>query len=240
MDRTRSRIVVALDPPVGVRDSLSWGLRIINATKDLVAGYEVGLPMLIKAGGINGLARLINEMDGAELRIADLKLADISDMMIMSVAELVDIGFNAFTAHAFIGYTGALRELSDYLLRRNALLIGIVSMSQRGGIEFFDPLLNKLTTIALKADAWGLIAPATRPWVIRSLRRYLDSMGMRYVRILAPGVGVQGGRVGEALGSGADYEIIGRLVTRDPDPRGKVVEINKIHRSVLESREGYT
>ncbi len=235
--RGRSRLIVALDPPANVVDGLSWGLRIVDETRDLVAGYEVGLPMVIRCGGLSNLARLLDLMGSDKLKIADLKLADISDMMILSIDPLLEIGFNAFTAHGFIGYDGGLRELGEYLLRRNALLITIVSMSHRGGMDLFDKQLDRLVDLAIRAGSWGLVAPATRPWVLRKLRRLLEERGWRHIRIIAPGIGAQGGSPGEALRSGADYEVVGRLITRDDRPRDRVLEILSIHENILKSIE---
>ncbi len=234
MDRkSSSRIIVALDPPEEIDDVVSWALNIVDNTIDYVVGYEIGLPLLIRANGVKELSMLLDRISDLELRIADLKLADISDMMILAIKPLIEIGFNAFTAHAFIGYSGALKELGSFLLKNNSKLICIVSMSQPGGVDFFDKYLDKLTDIAIKAGAWGLVAPATRPWVVRKLRKLIDEMGWRHIKILAPGIGYQGGRPGQALENGADYEIIGRYVTRSNNPRDIVREVARVHGEVI-------
>ena len=237
--RFKSRLIIALDPPAGVGDSLGWALRIVGETKDLVAGYELGLPMIIRSGGLNNLARLLDSMGDEKLKIADIKLADINDMMILSIEPLIDIGFNAFTAHTFIGYDGGLRDLGEYLSRKNVSLISIVSMSHRGGVELFDKLMDRLVDIAIRSGSWGLVAPATRPWILRQLRRLLEERGWRHIKIIAPGIGAQGGLPGEALRNGADFEVVGRLVTRDSFPRRKALEIVSIHENILKIIESW-
>ena len=235
----RSRLIIALDPPAGIGDSLGWALRIVNETKDLVTGYELGLPMIIRSGGLNNLARLLDNMGDEKLKIADIKLADINDMMILSIEPLIDIGFNAFTAHSFIGYDGGLRDLGEYLSRKNALLISIVSMSHRGGVELFDKVMDRLVDISIRSGSWGLVAPATRPWILRQLRRLLEERGWRYIKIIAPGIGAQGGLPGKALKNGADFEIVGRLITRNSFPRRKALEINSMHKNILKTIESW-
>lgn len=233
----KSRLIIALDPPAEISDGLGWALRIVDKTKDLVAGYELGLPMIIRSGGLNNLAKLLDSIGDEKLKIADIKLADINDMMILSIDPLINIGFNAFTAHSFIGYNGGLRDLGEYLSRKNVLLISIVSMSHRGGVELFDKLMDKLVDIAIRSGSWGLVAPATRPWILRQLRRLLEARGWRHIRIISPGIGAQGGLPGEALRNGADFEVIGRLITRNDFPRRKALEIVSIHEGILKTVE---
>lgn len=228
----KSRLIIALDPPAEISDGLGWALRIVDKTKDLVTGYELGLPMIIRSGGLNNLSKLLDSMGDEKL-----KIADINDMMILSIKPLINIGFNAFTAHSFTGYNGGLRDLGEYLSRKNVLLISIVSMSHRGGVELFDKLMDKLVDIAIRSGSWGLVAPATRPWILRQLRRLLEARGWRHIRIISPGIGAQGGLPGEALRNGADFEVIGRLITRNDFPRRKALEIVSIHESILKTVE---
>lgn len=233
----KSRLVIALDPPPDT-SAFDWALKIIDSTRDLVAGYEAGLTLLVKLRGVDELKEIVKAMGGVELRIADFKLADIADMMILAVEPLIKIGFNAFTAHAFIGYDKGLKELSEYLSLNNAKLLTIISMSHPGGTSFLDPVLDKLLMLAVRAGSWGIIAPATRPWVIRKARRLLEDRGWRHIKILSPGIGIQGGKPGDGLRAGADYEIIGRLITRDIDPRNKALEVIEVHEKVIEYVEG--
>ncbi|WFO74838.1 orotidine 5'-phosphate decarboxylase [Desulfurococcaceae archaeon MEX13E-LK6-19] len=234
--KRKPRLIIALDPPPDV-DAYNWAIDIIESTRDLVAGYEVGLTLLVKLRGLEELKDIINAMKNVELKIADFKLADISDMMLLAVEPLVKIGFNAFTAHAFIGYDKGLKELSEYLASNNARLLTIVSMSHPGGVSFLDPVLDKLLGLAVRANSWGIIAPATRPWVIRKARRLLEDYGWRHIKIISPGIGIQGAKPGDGLLAGADYEVVGRLITRDIDPRNKAMEVVEIHQRIIERVE---
>ncbi len=221
----RLPIIVALDPPIGV-DPVKWCFRIIDDTLDIVSGYKIGLPLILDLDRKRDLEKIVGKMKGVWLRIADLKLADIGDIMVSIIRRLHEFGFNAFIVHGFIGYNGALDRVSDYVDSIDAKLITVVSMSHSGSSEIIDHVLDRLLEVALRAGSWGIVAPATRPEIIRGIR---SRVGDR-VKILSPGIGVQGARPSTAIKAGADYEIIGRLVTRSEDPRKTLLEIRDLYR----------
>jgi len=228
MSGSGSRIIVALDPPDDV-NVVDWCLSIIGETRDLVAGYKIGLPLLVRLDSINELSLLARAMGDGLLRIVDLKLADIGDVMVSSIKPFIHYGFNYFIAHSFIGCRDGLGVLNSFLRENNAWLITVVSMSHRGSVEVMDSIVDRLLEVSVNVGAWGVVAPATRPEIIRFVRKHIGSRA----RILSPGIGPQGARPGDALMAGADYEIIGRMITRNSGPRHVVKEINKIHESLL-------
>ena len=221
----RLPIIVALDPPIGV-DPVKWCFKIIDDTLDIVSGYKIGLPLILDLDRKRDLEKIARKMEGVWLRIADLKLADIGDIMVSIIRRLHEFGFNAFIVHGFIGYDGALDRVSDYVDSIDAKLITVISMSHSGSSEIIDHVLDRLLEVALRAGSWGIVAPATRPEIIREIR---SRVGDR-VKILSPGIGVQGARPSTAIKAGADYEIIGRLVTRSEDPRKTLLEIRDLYR----------
>ena len=203
--------MVALPVIVGL-DALQSRYQVVSLVQEtcgLTAGYKVGLPTLLK---IPGIGREVRRACDNALVIADLKLADIADTMIR-IAGITRGWADAVIAHAFPGYEGALDGLSGFLEENGQKLVVVVAMSNPGASETMDPLLETLVSIAKKAKAWGIVAPATRPHVIARARSlYPEAV------ILSPGVGAQGARPGEAVKAGADYEIIGRLITTSRDP----------------------
>jgi len=96
----------------------------------------------------------------------------------------------------------------------------VVAMSNPGAAETMDPILPKLVSIARRARAWGLVAPATRPGAVAEARRLYPE-----AYIMSPGVGAQGAPPGSALAAGADAEIVGRAVTLAGDPLAALEEI---------------
>ena len=202
-----SRVIIALDPPPGV-DALDWAASIVDKLKGRVAGFKVGLPLLARSG-YGGLAALLSRL--TPLRIADFKLADIPAVM-WSIVEPVVYEVDAVIAHAFVG-PEALAELRDRLREAGVELILVYHMSHRGAESTFGRCIDVIDSVVERVKPWGLVAPATLPaMILRARRRYPD------VVIISPGVGAQGARPGEAICAGADYEIIGRSVTRAEDP----------------------
>ncbi len=204
------KVVVALDPPEGV-NPLDWVRRRYVVLKDLADGFKVGLPLILRVG-LERLNEVFKEYDG--LLIADLKLADVGDIMVNVLEGLSKTRVNGVIAHAFVGYEDGVSKLALKSKELGIKLITVVSMSHKGSLEFIDKHLNDLVELSVKAGAWGVIAPATRPEVIKRVRSLVGSK----LKILAPGVGFQGALPGVAICAGADYEIVGRAVTLAENP----------------------
>ncbi len=210
-----ARVIVALDPPAGVEPA-RWASSIVSRLGGYVAGFKIGLPLLLRAG-YEAVAGLLDRAEG--LRIADLKLADIAPVM-ESVVEPLLLHVDAVIAHAFVGVEGALAELRDALERYGARLILVYHMSHPGARLTFGGCMDVIDDVVEAVRPWGLVAPATQPEVVRRARsRYPD------VVILSPGVGAQGAAPGAAICAGADYEIVGRSITRSGDPLGALREL---------------
>ena len=222
-------IIIALDPPNNTLKPLNWALKIIDETKDLVIGYKIGLPLVLELG--RELSLVLEKTRDSELVIADLKLADIGDIMLTTIKKLAQIGFNTYIVHSFIGLRNGLDKISDYLKKTKGKLVTILSMSHPGSNEVIDKNYDLLLDITLKANAWGCVVGATKPELIMKTRRITREKNAD-LKIISPGIGVQGAKPGSAIKAGADYEIIGRLITRDPRPREKLLEIINLYQGV--------
>lgn len=221
-------LIIALDPSHRVRNSINWCINIIRETNDLVIGYKIGLPLIIKTG-VYGLEKIIKNIDQSNLVIADLKLADIGEIMIETIKPLINIGIDTYIVHGFIGYSNGLEKISKYLEKKKCKLITIVSMTHSGSSELIDKNTNELINIALKAKSWGVVS-ANKKEIIEKIKKkcYEEKIDLK---ILTPGIGIQGSEPGSGLKNGADYEIIGRLITRSRNPRKKLIDlINKYYR----------
>ncbi|MEM0347424.1 MAG: orotidine-5'-phosphate decarboxylase [Zestosphaera sp.] len=212
-----SKVVVALDPPPRV-ELESWVKERVDCLEELVSSFKVGLPLVLRTG-VSKLRDLFSA--SSKPLIADLKLADIGDIMSYVVEVLADAGVDAVISHAFVGKYGAL----DSLVRKSEELgikpILVVSMSHPGSTEFIDKHLSEFVSMALELRVWGVVAPATRREVISKVRELAGSE----LRILSPGVGAQGAEPGSAICSGADYEIVGRAVTSSSNPKETLKKI---------------
>lgn len=212
-------LIVALDPPLNV-DTKLWIFQRYEAVKDVVQGFKIGLPAIIRYG-LENVASIFKGYEG--LLIADLKLADIGDIMAFVVKQLKSYGFNAVIAHSFIGLKQGLEILVKTCEEEGLRLILIASMSHEGSREFIDKHLDEFIRLAKDLGSWGIVAPATRPQIIKYIR---DEVGLS-IKILSPGVGAQGAAPGDALCAGADYEIVGRVITHSINVREETLNIVK-------------
>jgi len=217
-----SRVIVAVDSKPAT--SLDYWVSLASSLCGFVAGFKVGLPFMFDYG-VSGLRALRSSCD--KLLIADFKLADIDHIMVLTVSRVVGY-VDGVIAHAFVGLSGGLEGLKDYLDSLSIKLILIVSMSHWGSLDVIDVSVDRLLWVANRLKPWGLVAPATKPHVISYVRRRAS-----WAKILAPGIGVQGARPGDGIRAGADYEIIGRLIVEAPNPLEVVKWINSEHDRIL-------
>jgi orotidine-5'-phosphate decarboxylase len=103
-------------------------------------------------------------------------------------------------------------------------------MSHPGAIEFYQKLGEKIAKMAKELGATGIVAPATRP---NRVKRYRDIIGENML-IISPGVGPQGGQIGDAIKEGANFEVIGRLIYTSNDPARTAREISQQLKKRLE------
>jgi len=217
--KNKSRIILALDHLGKLRDE-----RILRKAIANVAGVKIGLPLVLS----EGFSYVVNFLSNKDTYVlADFKLADIPDIMIR-VSEKV-IGFvDGVIAHAFVGCE-AISKLREFLKSYGVELFLVIAMTHRGAEEFINRHTEEFIEIA-KDYADGVVAPATFPDKISLARRILEDKV-----IVSPGIGAQGAEVGSAIRMGADFEIIGRLITMSEDPLAVVSGINRIHRKILAS-----
>lgn len=214
----KSRIIIALDDLGRMKDK-----GLLKKVVDEVAGIKIGLPLALSREFRDVLATL---SDTDAYIVADFKLADIPHIMIKAVEKVMD-HIDGVIAHAFVGRE-AIAQLFKFLSEHDIELFLVVAMTHKGAEEFINSLTEKFIHFAKELGVTGVVAPATFPEKISLARRLLvDSI------ILSPGVGAQGAEIGSALRHGADFEIIGRLITESNDPLAEVHKINKVHSLVL-------
>lgn len=208
-------LIIAWDRP-GDAKAVEQACRAAVAVK-------LGLPLVIQTRGraVYDARRMCDGMV-----IADLKLADIGATM-KSIVDSIP-GVDGVIAHAFVGVEGALDELKEHLDSKGVGLYLLVSMSHPGSRDVIDQAIDRLFDVAEKVDPLGLVAPATRPGIVRMARdRFPDKV------IISPGVGAQGARPGDALCAGANYEIVGRAITRSGNPLERALEIRRMQEVAL-------
>lgn len=195
-------LIVALDKP--------QSLGLVDTLCGVASGFKIGVPLLLDVG-LEGLRRARSRCSDA-LWVADMKLADIGHVMALTARRLAGL-VDAVIAHGFVGLESALDILAEECRRMGMKLVVIASMSHPGS-RIYDKVLEDVLEVIEAVKPWGVVAPATRPNIIRRVRRRLGCS----VAILSPGIGAQGASPGDAICAGADYEIVGRAITSSENP----------------------
>ena len=191
-------------------------LKILNEISDYIAAVKINRPFTDAVE-----LKFIKELKKFNLPlIADFKLADIDNTNAWLARHAFNAGFDAVIAHAFLG-EDAVSAVIDVAREKNKGVILVVNMSHPGSREFITPNSDVMCEIAKKLNADCVVAPATRPEEISDVREIIG----REILILSPGVGVQGGKVGAAISSGADFEMVGRSIYKSKNPKSAAERI---------------
>ncbi|MGC8975215.1 MAG: orotidine 5'-phosphate decarboxylase / HUMPS family protein [Thermoprotei archaeon] len=205
---------------------------LLKRIYDYVSGVKIGLPYILRYG-LKSVSNLISMHKDKYYFIADLKLADIGDVMLPVVDELSGAGFQGVVSHAFVGYKGALELLSSRVRELGIELFLQVSLPHEGAGEVIDRSYHLIKNVLNLTDASGLIIPASKGFMIREIR---SSFGKKHV-ILASGILRMGARPGEGICSGADVEVVGRAITLSTNPESATKEIVSLQKTYVESRK---
>lgn len=207
-------LVLALDPPFGPNGSLTAS-RIVAETCDMVSAYKVGIPLILEEG--SQAIKTLKELCSRRL-IADFKLADIGSVNSFVVEKLSALGIDAIIAHGFVGLNGSLDAIIETGKRLGLDVILVASMSHPGSKMFIDKHFEEIVSLALETEVHGIVVAANKPHMVKKAREIAGSR----LYIYSPGIGVQGAEPGDAICAGADYEIVGRIITRSAQPRSSL------------------
>lgn len=214
----RDRLIVALDVPAA-----DQAKALIERLGDSVGVYKIGLELLF-AGGFE-LARALAQ-SGRPVFV-DAKLLDIGATVERSTAAIASSGAAFLTVHALDKKTlaAAVRGRGDSTLK----LLGVTVLTNLAPSDLIEQGIDHpLAEVALHrarlakdAGLDGVIASGHEAAAIR------EAVGPGFL-IVTPGVRPQGSEAQDqaravtprmAIGAGADYLVVGRPITRAPDPR---------------------
>ncbi len=199
--RCKSRLVLSLD-----ETSPSKALEVVNEVCDHVDAVKVNWPLVLSAG-----PEIITRLSLMSDVICDFKVADIPNTDRLIVERCMELGASAVIVHGFTGEDSlnACLEAAE-----GGEVFVVTEMSHPGGEMFTSKHAEEIAAMALRCGAHGIIAPATRPERLATLRDVIGD-GMR---ILSPGVGAQGGGAAAAVNAGANHVIVGRSIYQAADP----------------------
>jgi orotidine-5'-phosphate decarboxylase len=218
MTKANRRLVVALDVP-----SVEEARALIAKLGDSVGVYKIGLELLFSGGF--ALAQELASHGHAVF--VDAKLLDIEATVERATAAIARMGVAFLTVHALDKKTleAAMRGRSESPLK----LLGVTVLTNLAasdlvaqGIDHpMQELVLHRANLAREAGFDGVIASGHEAAAIRR------ASGPDFL-IVTPGVRPQGAPAQDqaravtpamAIKAGADYLVVGRPITRAPDPR---------------------
>lgn len=180
-------VIVALDV------NILKALDLVKTLRDKVAGFKIGWDLIFE-GGVS----IIGEVSRYGNVVVDLKIADVPHIAGKVINKVIERGACCVIVHGFL-YPSLPRGENVYVL---------VKMTVP---TLYDDVWKKL--IEKVKNVRGFVLPGNQPEFVAQARK---AVGCSY-RIISPGIGAQGGRPGEALRAGADFEIVGRYVIEDQE-----------------------
>ncbi len=178
---------------------------------DKVFAIKINWPIIL----VNGIG-IVRELSKYSRVICDFKLADIDNTNRMITEKARDYGAWGIISHAFTGFK-SLKAVVD--AASDMKVFSVVSLSQE---SYIDDVTDKLIDISKKAGVYGLVAPGNRPENLKMVKELSGDL-----KIISPGIGIQGGSMLNALMLGADYVIIGRSIYQSANPEETLKTIYK-------------
>ncbi|THD42185.1 MAG: orotidine-5'-phosphate decarboxylase [Bradyrhizobium sp.] len=219
----RDRLIVALDvSDVGEAE------RIVAQIGDAARFYKIGMELAY--GGGLGLAPKL-AASGKRVFI-DLKLHDIPNTVERATAQIARLGATFLTVHAYpqtmrAAVAGA-KGTSLKLLAVSVLTSSDdADLAEAGYALSVSALVERRARQAQAAGIDGLVCSAAEA------KRLRAAVGPA-LALVTPGIRPAGADVGDqkrvampasAIAEGADYLVVGRPITGDPDPRAAAERI---------------
>lgn len=213
----KDRLIVALDV-----DSVEEAGRLVERLGDAVSFYKIGLELAF----VGGLA-LAAELKGRGQSIfLDMKLHDIPNQVERATAAIARLGVDLLTVHAYPQtMAAAARGRGRAALKLLAVTV-LTSMSEvdaaeAGYAQGIDALVARRAQQARLAGMDGIVCSPMEAHAVRGL---LASETL----IVTPGIRpasdekADQSRVAtpkQAIIAGATHLVVGRPITRSPDPR---------------------
>jgi orotidine-5'-phosphate decarboxylase len=220
---THNPLIVALDV-----ETAAEARTLVDRLGPHIGFYKVGMELYTAAG----MAIVQELLDRGKDVFLDLKLYDIPETVRRAVAQVARTGVRFLTVHAVGSVMRAAVEAKGaggpQLLAVTVLTsFGPADLVELGYTCEVSELVAVRTRQAMEAGVQGVV---TSP---------LEAAGVRHIAgpgaiVVTPGVRSAGSSKGdqrrvatpaEAIRAGADYLVMGRQITRSPDPAGEAVRV---------------
>ena len=213
----KDRLIIPLDVPT-VADARSMVERI----GDTAGFYKIG-HQLAFAGGLEFANELLQ--DGKQVFL-DMKLLDIDNTVAKGIENIVKLGVQMTTIHA---YPKAMKAAVEAARGSDLCILGVTVLTSMDDGDLADAgyhgdaesLVLKRAKQAAEADMGGIVASAKEAKQIREI------VGPD-MAIVTPGIRPVGSDAGDqkrimtpadAIASGSSHLVVGRPITAAPDPK---------------------
>jgi orotidine-5'-phosphate decarboxylase len=210
--RANSPIILALDS-----DDLSTAQQWIEATRESIDIYKVGLEFFLKHGA-KGLQEL-REVSEFELFL-DLKLHDIPNTVAGAVSSIRELKPRFLTVHAAGGgaMVKAAVEAAPEISITGVTVLTSLSAEELSLMGVEKSPLDYAVSLAKRASESGARAIVCSPLEVAAIRAEVGSQ----IELITPGVRPVGSELGdqsrvmtpsEAVAAGANFLVIGRPIS---------------------------
>ena len=219
----RDRLIIPLDVP-----TVAHAEQMVDRLGDTVSYYKIG-HQLAFAGGLDFARELLS---GGKQIFLDMKLLDIDNTIEKGVENIVKMGVQMTTIHA---YPKAMKAAVKAAEGSSLCLLGVTVLTSMDDGDLADAgyagnaetLVLRRAEQAASANMGGVVASARESTAIRK------NVGPD-MAIVTPGIRPAGADVGdqkrvmtpgEAIKAGSSHLVVGRPVTGAQDPKAAAQSI---------------
>lgn len=213
----KDRLIIPLDVP-----TLGDAEKMVDRLGDTVSFYKIG-HQLAFAGGLDFASELLS--DGKQVFL-DMKLLDIDNTIAKGVENIVKMGVQMTTLHA---YPKAMKAAVEAAQGSDLCLLGVTVLTSMDDGDLSDAgyghqardLVLKRATQASEIGMGGVVASAQESSEIRQIVR-------SDMAIVTPGIRPAGAEIGDqkrvmtpvdAIAAGSTHLVVGRPITGAQDPK---------------------
>ena len=219
----RNPLIVALDV-----DSGEEARTLVSRLGEHIHFYKVGMELYAAAG----MPFVRELLAGGKDVFLDMKFYDIPETVKRAVAQVAGTGVRFLTIH---GSGPAMRAAVEGKGGSTLKLLAVTVLTSFDQLDLLDvgypcTVADLVALRARKAREAGMDGMVASPLDVAAVRSIAGPAAI----LVTPGVRSPGGAVAdqkrvatpaEALRSGADYLVMGRQITRAPDPPAEVARV---------------
>ena len=227
----KDKIIIALDV-----SSRGEAMHLVKELRDTVGMFKVGSQLFTACG-----PQIVRDIvAGGGNVFLDLKFHDIPNTVTHAVVEAAKLGVSMMTIHASGGRTmmqSVSKELHDQFGNKRPTVVAITVLTSFDTRALFEigievPIEEHVKRLALFAQECGIDGVVCSPREIHPVRKIVN----KNFRIVTPGIRLPDQSLNdqqriatphEALAAGADYIVVGRAITADPDPHAAAERLLK-------------